>query len=180
MTTPTDFFSNTGTSSEDRNSASAAFKTIGDVIKGIVAEEPVVIDQTVYGTGAPKLDKNGKQQTQLVVVLQTEHRNWDKATNPAKDETGAPKPGAADAGLRALFVKFKLRDAIADALREAGTTTLEVGGELAVAYVSDEKFNSFDVKTYKAKYTPPAKSNSSQDFFGTTITTPADASAPPF
>lgn len=174
--TTEDFFASTG--SGDFNSASAAFKNVGDIVKGTIAEDPVLIDQTVFGSNDLKKDKNGNVLKQLVVTLQTEHRNWEAALKPAKDADGTPKPASADTGLRSLFVKFKLRDAIAEALKTAGAKQLEVGGELAVAYVDNETFNGFDVKVYKAQYKAPAKSNSSADFFG------GDAakgdSAPPF
>jgi hypothetical protein len=160
--TTEDFFASTG-GSGDFLSASAAFKNVGDVIKGTIVEEPVLIEQTVFKSNEVKKDKNGNVLKQLVVVLQTEHRNWDAALKPAKDADGNPRPASDDIGHRALFVKFKLRDAIADALKEAGAKGLEVGGELAVAFTGTEDFNGFDVKNFKAQYKKPSGSAS---FFG--------------
>lgn len=170
--TTEDFFAEQQQS--DFLSASAAFKNVGDIVKGTICEEPTLIDQTEFNSREVKKAKNGNVLKQLVVVLQTEHRNWEAALKPAKDADGNPRPAADDIGKRALFVKFKLRDAIAEALKAAGAKSLEVGGELAVAFTGTEVYNGFDVKQYKAKYTAPAKSNAaSADFFG-------DDAAPPF
>lgn len=171
--TTEDFFATTG-GGGDFLSASAAFVKVGDVIKGTIVEEPVLIDQTVYKTNEIKKDKKGNVLKQLVVVLQTEHRNWDRALKPAKDADGNERPASDDIGHRALFVKFKLRDAIADALKDAGAKTLEVGGELAVAYVGNSDFNGFDTKDWKAQYKKPA--GASADFFGDS----KSSDAPPF
>lgn len=178
MTSPAkDFFAGSGTA--DRNSASAAFRTVGDVCIGVIVEEPIEIDQTVYGKGTPKLDKNGKVQTQLVVVLQTDSRNWDKALKTPTDETGASKPGSVDTGLRALFVKFKLRDAIGEAIRKAGASGLEVGGKLSVAYTNESTFNGNEVKEYAAKYEPPVTA-AGADFFNAPAPAAAASTPPPF
>lgn len=160
MTSTADFFAST---TSNRNSASFKFDKVGDYVTGTIAEEPVLTDQSEYGTGTPKLDKNGNVMKQLVVVVQTNLRNWEKTTNPAKDENGNPKPASEDTGLRTLWVRFLMRDAIAAALKEVGATTLEVGGELSVAYTENSRFNGFDVKNYKAKYVKPTPA---AGFFG--------------
>lgn len=164
--TAEDFFAQTPQG--DFLAASAAFKAVGDIIKGTIVEEPVLIDQTVYNKpNELKRDKNGNVLKQLVVVLQTEHRNWDAALKPAKDADGNPRPPADDIGKRSLFVKFKLRDAIADALKAANAKSLEVGGELAVAFTAESEYNGYDVKEYQAQYKPPTNA-ASTDFFGET------------
>jgi hypothetical protein len=175
--TTEDFFTNTG--SGDFLSASAAFKNVGDIVRGVICEEPVLIDQTVFNKpNELKRDKNGNVLKQLVVVLQTEHRDWEAALKPAKDADGNPRPASDDIGKRSLFVKFKLRDAIAEALKAAGAKQLEVGGELAVAFTGESEFNGFDVKEYKAQYKAPT-SNASTDFFGDNTAAKSDT-APPF
>lgn len=160
----TDFFAGSS-SSGDRNSASAAFKAIGTVVTGTITEEPVLVQQTEFGNGTPKVDKNGRPIMQMIVSVQTDLRSWDGAIKPPTDENGIPKPPSDDTGLRTLWVKFKLRDAIADALRKAGAKGLAVGGKLAVAYTADSTFNGFSVKEYQAKYEAPV-ATAGTDFFG--------------
>lgn len=184
MTAATQDFFAAGTSG-DRNSASFAFKTVGDNVVGTIAEEPSIVEQTEFGTGTPKKDKNGNVMTMLCVTLQTELRNWEGATKPPSDENGVPKATTDDTGLRTLWVKFKLRDAIGDAIRKAGAKGLEVGGKLAVRYSANGVFNGFEIKEYAAVYKAPEPG---QEFFA--ATKPADATkasgsktwdqAPPF
>jgi hypothetical protein len=90
---------------------------------------------------------------QLVVKVQTDQRDLDDSD---------------DDGIRAIYIKAQMRQAVADAVRKAGAKGLEVGGELKVKFTGTEPastkgFN--DKKIYAAQYTKPAASSGS--FLGT-------------
>ena len=142
---------------------------------GTVAEIGDPVQQTTFGTGVPKVDKNGKPVVMLPVTLQTTLRDWQQSTNPPTDDDGVIKP---DVGLRTVWLRYKLRDAVADAIKRSGAPGLRLGGTLAIKHTAVGLVNGFNVKEYAAKYDAPAASD---DFLGTT---PAPAAAktaePPF
>jgi hypothetical protein len=119
----------------------AKFPTIGTTVKGTVVSSEVT-QQTDFATGKPKTWDDGKPMQQVVITLQTIERDPDVAD---------------DDGVRKLYVKGQMTNALRDALRAAGAR-LEVGGTLAVQYVEDEPsatrgFNP--KKIYRAQYVAP-------------------------
>ncbi|WP_406419992.1 hypothetical protein [Streptomyces sp. NBC_00842] len=123
---------------------SASFPTPGTKIGGTITEPPTVQQQRDLKDGKPKFWDDGNPMMHLVVTIQTEQRD------PTIDE---------DNGMRRLFVKGQLKNAIAEAVRAAGAPGLQVGGILDVAYthdgpVSQRGFNP--PKQYAARYTPAA------------------------
>jgi hypothetical protein len=132
--------------------ASAKFKEIGDTVKGVIADQPELRQQTDFKTGAPKFWNDGKPMMQLVVTLSTDERD------PADPE---------DDGSRRVYIKGKLQQAVAQAVRKAGAKGLEVGGTLQVSYVGNDapKVRGEDgAKLYTAEYTSAAPQ--SQAFLG--------------
>jgi hypothetical protein len=152
---------------------SAKFDTRGDTIKGVITETPELRQQTDFDTNQPKFWDDGKPMMQLVVTISTDQRD------PAN---------ADDDGTRRIYVKGKLQQAVAAAIRKAGAKGLEVGGTLQVSYIGDDepkKRGMSGAKLYAAEYTPAAP-QSQAAFFGATevpaptATTPAPApSVPP-
>ena len=164
-TSSADDFLTAGNTS-DRNSASFSFATPGTVVSGTVAEIGEQVQQTAFGTGVPKVDKKGNAVMMLPVTLQTDLRNWADATNPPTDDHDNVKE---DVGLRTIWLRYKLRDAVIDAVGKAGAK-LRIGGVLAARYTESTVVNGYNVKEYEARYTPP----SAADNF---LNTPAPALA---
>lgn len=119
---------------------SAKFEHPGDAIVGRVVSMKVV-QQTDFKTKEPMFWKDGSPRNQLAIGLQTTIRD-----------------DADDDGVRMIYARFKLQDAIREAC-ETARTKLEIGGELMVAYTGREANYSGDgepPKLYTATYTPAA------------------------
>jgi hypothetical protein len=146
--------------------ASAKFKEIGDTIKGVIADQPELRQQTDFKTGAPKYWNDGKPMMQLIVTLSTDERD------PADPE---------DDGNRRVYIKGKLQQAVAQAVRKAGAKGLEVGGTLQVSYVGNDapKVRGEDgAKLYTAEYIAAAP-QSQAAFLGTSGAAPVAAAPAP-
>ena len=123
---------------------SAKFDAHGDSVKGTITETPDLRQQTDFDTNAPLFWDDGKPKMQLVVTLATDQRD---PSNPDDD------------GIRRLYVKGKLQQAVAGAIRKAGAKGLEVGGTLTVAYIGDDepkRKGMSGAKLYTADYASPA------------------------
>lgn len=122
----------------------AKFPTPGTVVGGHITEPPKVEQQRDIQSGDKKFWSDGNPMMQLVVTVQTDQRD------PAIED---------DDGKRRIFVKGQMRNAVADAVRNAGAKGLEVGGILRVRYTHDgeQKQRGFSApKQYEAHYTPAA------------------------
>jgi hypothetical protein len=123
---------------------SAKFGGFGVTVGGRITEPAQVQQQRDVQTGEKKFWKDGNPMMQLVVTVQTDQRD------PSIPD---------DDGRRRLFVKGQMKTAIQDAVKQAGTRGLEVGGHLQVTYTHDgPKSNpAFSApKQYRAQYTPAA------------------------
>jgi hypothetical protein len=81
---------------------------------------------------------------QLVVTLSTDQRD------PAN---------ADDDGTRRVYVKGKLQQAVAGAIRKAGAKGLEIGGTITISYVGDDepkRRGMSGAKLYTADYVSPS------------------------
>jgi hypothetical protein len=111
------------------------FTEVGTTHKGrIVAKE--ARQQTDYTTGDAKFWPNGDPMLEVVITLDV------------GGEEGR------------LFARGQMLNAVRQAIREAGATTLEPGGTLAVQFTHEEpnknpRFNP--IKMFRAQYQPPAK-----------------------
>jgi hypothetical protein len=112
-------------------------KVVGEIVNLTTAQ------QTDKETGDLKFWKDGRPKMQVVATLQTDERDPEILD---------------DDGQRRLFVSsWRMRNAIADAIRAAGARGLEVGGKLAVQFTDTEDAGtSIPAKRYVAQYKPPA------------------------
>lgn len=149
------------------------FEGVGSAVQGQVLS-CVARGVSDYTTGETILDaKTGQEAKQLMIVLQTPHRNWEHVARIPKDDDGNPLPPSADDGRRAIYTGGKsssgqswMSGAINDALRAAGREAskgIEIGAMLGVA-VSEEvpsgKGNPY--KKYMAKYASPSQGGFAQ------------------
>lgn len=138
----------------------AKFDNIGDAVEGVITDA-VVSQQTDMETNQPLTWPDGSPRMQLVITLQTTEQ------------------GADDDGIRRIFAKggkyevatgngTSLKDAIADAVKKAGSKSLDEGGTLKVGYTGEGKKTNrgFSApKLYRATYTAPVKSVSASDLW---------------
>jgi hypothetical protein len=118
---------------------------------GPIVAPPEVRQQTKLEDGTPLTFADGSPRLQLIVQIQTTER-----------------VDADDDGVRSLYIKANSQKAVADAVRKAGATGLEVGGVLTLTYTADDLVNAkrgfTPPKLYAATYQPP---NTSGQFLGT-------------
>lgn len=134
---------------------SAKFEAIGDKVSGEILS--VETKQQTDLDGNPKTWDNGDPMWQVVVVLQTDERNDDE-----------------DDGRRAVYLKGSSKyastaKAAADAVKEAGAKSLEVGGTFGLAYIGDgepTKRGFSAPKLYQAAYKPPVAGVDLGDLLG--------------
>ena len=122
----------------------AKFPTPGTIVGGRITEQPKVEQQRDIQSGEKKFWSDGDPMMQLVVTVQTDQRD------PSLED---------DDGRRRIFVKGQMKNAVADAVRQAGAKGLEVGGNLRVRYTHDgtPKQRGFSApKHYEARYVPAA------------------------
>lgn len=133
----------------------AKFEKIGDQIKGkVVAVHPP--EQATDPQGKVKTDKHGTPLMLVRLELQTDLRNPDIEF---------------DDGIRTLYVQSYMTDAVIQALRKAGASEPEIGGELDVVLTelvpNPPPLNAS--KMFQASYVRPANA------FFAGATTPAGA-----
>ncbi|WP_247703287.1 hypothetical protein [Streptomyces sp. RK76] len=140
----------------------AKFPTPGTTVGGRITEQPKVEQQRDIQSGELKFWSDGNPMMQMVVTVQTDQRD------PAIED---------DDGKRRIFVKGVMKNAVADAVRQAGARGLEVGGTLHVRYTHDgeAKQRGFSApKQYAAKYVAAAVT----ELGANTPPAPAPAAAP--
>jgi hypothetical protein len=123
---------------------SAAFPEIGTTVSGRICWGPEARQQTDMDTGEPKEFPNGDPMMQIIVHLETAERDPE---NPDDD------------GVRAIYIKFNLLNAVRAAVKAAKAKGLAIGGLLTVTYTGDgeQKKKGFNPpKLYTATYQPPA------------------------
>lgn len=139
----------------------AKFDNIGDTVEGTITD-CVINQQTDMETNQPLTWPDGSPRMQLVVTLQTTERTDDN-----------------DDGVRRIYAKggryevasgagSSMKDAIADAVRKSGASTLVEGGTLKVGYSGEGKKTNrgFSApKLYRAVYTAPVKSVDASDLW---------------
>jgi hypothetical protein len=178
-----DFFDNTGGGGP---LPSAVLKKPGDFVYGEVVDQ-FKVDKIKFGTKdvIERDSKTGEPIKQLVVVLQTDHRNWENVVKVPLADKDDPNSGdldpAQDQGRRAIYVApwTNIHAAIGDAI--VATTGkkqgLAVGSKLGVKITElKDTGKGNPLKIHAAKYEVPAPSS---DFFGESKTAggSGDASA---
>lgn len=120
----------------------AKFAEVGVTVKGTVVSAELT-QQTDPADGSAKTWQDGSPRQQVVVTLTTDERD------AAIDD---------DNGTRRVFVKGAMLKALKEALKAAGSKTIEPGAQLAVKYIGDgEKTNpAYSApKLYAAQYKAP-------------------------
>lgn len=169
----TDFFDNIG---EGAGAPTALLKGVGDYAHGEIVSM-FKKDYVPFGQKDPEKNQDGTTRQQLVIVLQTELRNWQGVNKvPVVDHNDPNSPAKApgeDDGKRAVYVpeRSNIQYAIGRAVG-AAKAPFEVGGTLGVK-VSNLKDTGKGnpLKEHEAVYKPKA-----DNFFGGT-TAPAEAPA---
>jgi len=131
--TTTDFFDNIGGGA---GAPSPELKNVNDSVTGDIVEM-FKRDYIPFGAKEPEKRADGSNKQQLVVVLQTDHRNWQNVSKVPKvdptDQNSAEKDPTEDDGRRAVYVPEgkNIQFAIGRAVQAAGAP-FEVGGKLRV------------------------------------------------
>lgn len=128
----------------------ANFLTVGTVHQGRIRSYEKT-QQRDMDSGLPKTWDNGEPMWQIVFTIETDERD------PSKPH---------DDGVRRIFAKANMLNAIRDAIRKSGHDGNLVGGTLAVKYSGDDtpKKKGFNPpKLYEARFTPPTETQSFND-----------------
>ena len=165
--TTTDFFDNTG---GGVGAPTAVLKGVNDGVIGEVVEM-FKRDYIPFGKNEPEADESepdGKRK-QLVIILQTDLRNWQGVVRVPKvdySDPNSPEKGPEeDDGRRAIYVpnRSNIQWAIGRAVT-AAKAKFEVGGRLGVKVVNlKDTGKGNPLKEHEAVYTPP---QASDGFFG--------------
>jgi hypothetical protein len=127
---------------------SVKFERKGQIVKGKIHSVELQ-QQRDFKTRELLTWDDGKPMMQIVVTLQTDERNPE---NPNDD------------GMRRLFVRRQMQQAVRTAVVQAGATGLEPGGTLAVQWFDEEPPETVGMspkKLYQAQYVPPAQAQAS-------------------
>lgn len=131
--TTTDFFDNIGGGA---GAPTALLKSPGDFVHGEVVDM-FKRDYVPFGKTEPEKKEDGTNKQQLVVIVQTDSRNWANVVKVPKadpnDVNSPEKAPAEDDGKRAIYVpeKSNIQFAIGRAVT-AAKAAFEVGGTLGV------------------------------------------------
>lgn len=173
----TDFFDGIG---QGVGAPSALLKNPGDFVMGPIVEF-FKRDYIPFGKTDPELKEDGSKRQQLVIIVQTEHRNWANVVKvPKQDPNDANSPEKApseDDGKRAIYVPegSNIQYAVARALG-AAKAKFELGGTIGV-----KVFNLKDtgkgnpLKEHEAVYKVPSAASG---FFQETPAAAAPATPP--
>lgn len=132
---------------------------IGGSIAGEITDVFVTVVKDAQ-TREPKLNKRGQQMPQVNVTIKTALRNWDgcKAV-PVDPDTKQELPASEDTGERRIYVKYRMLDAVAKAIKssEQGRGGPRVGAKLAVKLTALQDTGQLNpLPDYEARYEPPA------------------------
>jgi hypothetical protein len=177
----TDFFDNAGGGS---GAPTAVLKNVNDMVSGEIVEM-FKRDYVPFGKTDPEKDESeddGKRK-QLVIILQTQLRNWQGVTRVPKvdhnDPNSPEKAPSEDDGKRAVYVpnRSNLQYAIGKAVSAAGPgTKFSVGGTLGVRIFNlKDTGKGNPLKEHEARYQAPTAGS---EFFGQAAAPAAAAPAP--
>lgn len=155
----------------------ANLKAIGDFVHGEVVDF-YEKDYVPFGKTEPEKNKDGSTRQQLVVIVQTENRNWAGVSKLPTNDDGSVKDPATDDGKRAVYVpdRSNIQFAIGRAL-SAAKSDFEKGGKLGVKIANLEDTGKGNpLKVHEAVYTAPVAGAA---FFGGNEQPAAQAPAAP-
>lgn len=155
-------------------SPSAKFSEVGDSVKGEIVDK-YSMDYIPFGKKEVLVDeRTGQPVKQLVIVLQTELRDWEGVSKVPTDADGNKLPADKDTGRRAIYARkgtniySALAKSIAAALpagEKPGKHPL-IGGTFGVQfYDSEDTGKGNDLKKFRAKYVAPVKTAGGDSFF---------------
>jgi hypothetical protein len=182
---PENFFDNTGGGS---GAPSAKLKELDDFVFGEIVDQ-FMVEATEFATGEIKKDKKtGAVIYQLVVILQTDNRNWaNVAKVPLKDKddkSSGPKDPSEDDGKRAVYIEpwtnihAAVGAAVVEATGEKGP--IRNGGKLGVKIIElRDTGKGNPLKVHQAKYVAPVAQAASDTFFDQTSSQSAPANEAP-
>lgn len=168
------FFENTG---GGVGAPSASLKVVDDFIFGEIVDQAIV-DKKKFGTDEIEKDeRTGENRKQLVVILQTDLRNWQGVSKVPTNEDKSQKAPSEDDGKRAVYVApfTNIHAAVGDAVVTAtgAKGPLLNGGKLGVKVVElRDTGKGNPLKIHQAVYEAPAASSG---FFGGEQAAPAEA-----
>lgn len=163
----TDFFDNL---SEGTGAPTAVLKNVGDFVHGEVVKM-FKRDYVAFGQKEPEKKADGSTKQQLVIVVQTDLRNWANVVRVPKvdfsDPNSPEKAPSEDDGTRAIYVpeSSNIQFAIGRAVQVA-QAKFEVGGTLGVKVENlKDTGKGNPLKEHAAVYTAkPAQTGA--EFFG--------------
>lgn len=168
----TDFFDNIGGGA---GVPTALLKSVGDFVHGTILEM-FKRDDVPFGKTEPAKNADGTTKQQLVVIVQTENRNWANVVRVPKvdsaDPNSAEKPPSDDDGKRAVYVGegTNIQYAIGRSISEA-KAPFEEGGTLGVKIVElKDTGKGNPLKVHEAVYKGKAAGDG---FFPAPATAPA-------
>lgn len=172
----TDFFDNIGGGA---GAPSAQLKNVGDFVHGEVADM-FKRDYVPYGKTEPEKYESGATRQQLVVLIQTNLRNWQGVVKIPRvdpsDSDSAEQAPSEDDGKRAIYCpeKSNIQYAVGRAV-QASKSKFEVGGTLGVKIANlKDTGKGNPLKEHEAVYkAKPAATG--DEFFGEAKTAPAAA-----
>lgn len=199
MTTPTDeqvfdldsVFDNAGGGdgapsfewpAELRQPGNKVVPIIGGSIVGEITDIYVTVVKDAT-TKQPKVNKNGKQMPQVNLTVQTELRNWQGCKKiplvDPNDPSKGEKPASEDTGERRIYVKYRMLDALARAIKASDQKTggPRKGAKVAVKLTElIENGSPNPLPDYEAQYRPPVSGPADNLFDQAAAAAPA---APP-
>lgn len=170
------FFENTG---GGVGAPSASLKVVDDFVYGDIVDQAIV-DKKKFASDEVEVDeRTGKPRKQLVVILQTDLRNWQGVSKVPTNEDGSAKAASEDDGRRAVYVApftnihAAIGAAVEDELGQKGP--LANGGKLGVKIIElKDTGKGNPLKVHEAKYTAPSASDG---FFGESAPSAQEAPA---
>ena len=175
--TETDFFDGVGGGS---GAPGALLKNMGDFVHGQIVDM-YKRDYVPYGKTDPEKREDGTPKQQLVIIVQTENRNWANVSKiPVVDHTVPNSPAkdpSEDDGRRAVYVPEgkNIQFAIGRAAQAVGAKPA-VGGTLGVKIVNlKDTGKGNPLKEHEAVYQPPSASDA---FFNQAPSAPPAQAAP--
>lgn len=160
----TDFFDNLG----GGGAPGAKLKDLNDWVQGTIVDS-YKRDYIPFGKKDPEKNKDGvTNRQQLVVILQTDLRNWQGVNKvPLVDHDDASKgtkPPSEDDGRRAVFVtersnlQYAVGDAITAARSQNPAAKFDNGGflQIKITELKPTDYPDRPMKVHAVRYTPPS------------------------
>lgn len=114
---------------------------IGHTVIGTIAETPKAVQMTKYQSTELDFWPSGDPKMQVVVVIQTDLRDPSDAQ---------------DDGRRRLYIEPRMMAPVREAVQRIGAKGLEIGGRIAVRWISGSGQGEGNARQFAAEYAAPA------------------------